>query len=262
MNCDEVRGHWNLYHDSEGDAEVHWRVNEHLANCAECAEWFAKQSRFEDLVAEKLQREPVEGTLWPTVLTRAGLARPASSRRWLLFSTLVACAASVLVIAGGVWNSWGTASSASLSSLTAAWHDQLVTGRTEAPFESPSDREVEAYLRREVQFPVRCPPRKDSGFAVRGAGTCFLADQQAAFVVGDVDQSPVSIFILSRESLESFPHQQAALATEQVHRCREGEFEMALSVIDRNLVLVIGRVPAEKVLRVLKAYGTYPHGPA
>ncbi|MGE3315650.1 MAG: hypothetical protein AB7O26_11080 [Planctomycetaceae bacterium] len=188
--------------------------------------------------------------------------KPAGSRRWLLFSTLAACSASLLVVAGGIWHFGRASDSASLSSLSAAQHDSMAMGRVKSPFQSSSDLEIEEYLRREVSFPVRCPPRKDSGFAVRGAGTCVLANQRAAFVVGDVDQSPVSVFILSRDSLSSFPHQQAALATEQIHRCREGEYEMALSVIDRNLVLVIGRVPADKVLRVLKAYGTYPHDPA
>ena len=111
-----------------------------------------------------------------------------------------------------------------------------------------------------MTFPVRCPPRQDSGFAVQGAGTCQLGSQPAAFVVGEVDQSPVSIFILSRDSLPEFPHQQQALRREAIHRCREGQHEMVLSVIDRNLVLVIGDISQERLLRVLRAYGTYPHG--
>ena len=34
MTCTEARQQWNLYHDSEGDAELHFQVNEHLAMCA------------------------------------------------------------------------------------------------------------------------------------------------------------------------------------------------------------------------------------
>jgi hypothetical protein len=33
---------------------------------------------------------------------------------------------------------------------------------------------------------------------------------------------------------------------------------MAVSVIDRNVVLVIGRTEPGRLLRVLNAYGTYP----
>jgi hypothetical protein len=89
-----------------------------------------------------------------------------------------------------------------------------------------------------------------------------LAEQPAAFVVGHVDQSPVSIFILAKDSLAAFPRQRTALASEVVHRCREGDYEMAVTVIDGNLVVVVGRVAAEKLQRVLSAYGTYPHSAA
>lgn len=265
MNCDEIRRHWHLYHDSEGDAELHWQVSEHLANCAACAEWFAKQSRFEDLLSEKLASGSADDELWHSVLSGAGLVRPASSRRWLLFSSLAACAAAMLLLVGGSLlfrESGGDRSSQSLSALTANWHDRLATGRQPLAFESQSDLEVEDYLRHEVTFPVRCPPRKDSGFAVHGAGTCRLAGEPAAFVVGQVDREAVSIFILSRNSLASFPLQMAALKIEAIHRCRERGYEMALSVVDRNLVLIIGRAPPDSLLRVLHAYGTYPHGPA
>ena len=262
MNCDDSRRHWSLYHDSEGDAELHWQISQHLEHCIPCAEWFAKQSRFEDLLADKL-REPVDDDqVWASVLAGAGFTRPARARRWLLFTTLAVCAATLLLAVLGPWRIGrkGDHRDQNLSELTAKWHEQVSSGRLAVPFESSSDVAIEDYLRGEVTFPVRCPPRQDSGFAVQGAGTCKLGSQPAAFVIGQVDQSPVSIFILSRDSLPEFPHQQQALRQEAIHRCREGKHEMVLSVIDRNLVLVIGDVSQERLLRVLRAYGTYPHG--
>jgi hypothetical protein len=35
---------------------------------------------------------------------------------------------------------------------------------------------------------------------------------------------------------------------------------MALTVIDSNLVLAVGKVPPDRLVRVVRAYGTYPHG--
>lgn len=263
MNCEEIRRHWHLYHDSEGDAELHWSVSQHLESCPGCAEWYSKQSRFEDLLAEKLagasdERMLDESPLWQGVLAGAGLVQPAATRRWFLFGSLLACAAGLLLLLGGSWL-WPRSDSASLSRLTADWHERLAQGELQPPFASGSDIEIEDYLLREVTFPVRCPPRQDSGFAVRGAGTCRVGDQAAAYVVGHVDDRPVSLFILSRDSLDAFPHQRAELTREAIHRCREGEQEMALAVIDRNLVLVVGQVPQDRLTRVLRAYGTYPH---
>jgi len=69
----------------------------------------------------------------------------------------------------------------------------------------------------------------------------------------------VSIFVLPRESLDVFPRQRAELSRESLAACREGNTEMVLSIIDRNLVLVAGDVDRSKLTRVLKSYGTYPH---
>ena len=261
MNCDEIRRHWHLYYDSEGDAELHWKISQHLDHCAVCAEWFAKQSRFEDLVTEKLSAASSDEELWQHVLARAGLPRRTPARRWFMFSSLASCAAAALLFVAGAWflHFAGDSTAPNLSHLAAAWHEQLTVGDLQVPFESESDLEVEDYLLHEVSFPVRCPPRKNSGFTVRGAGTCRLADQPTAYVVGRVDDRPVSLFILSRDSLVRFPQQREELQRKSIHQCREGNQEMALTVIDQNLVLVVGQVSQDRLRRVLKAYGSYPH---
>src|SRR6266851_7542874 len=107
MNCNEARQHWNLYHDSEGDAELHFQISEHLANCPDCAEWFSQQSRLESLVAEKLSSQSPTPELWNQVLTRCGLIQPAPARRWLWLAGVAACAAVFVVAVLWTWNrSW------------------------------------------------------------------------------------------------------------------------------------------------------------
>jgi anti-sigma factor RsiW len=262
MNCDEVRRHWNLYHDSEGDATIHLHINEHLASCPSCAEWFFKQSLFEDLLTQRLAPTHADPQLWQAVLAGAGVVTPASRANYVRPMLLIAALAAVVLIAvtASIVQLGGPRGEPSnLSGIAANFHARLAGGDIDVPLRSESDLEVEDFLRQQVAFPVRCPPRKDAGFAVEGAGTCRLGGQAAAYLVGNVEQQPVSIFVLSRDSLAAFPHQQAALRSESVHRCREGNCEMALSVIDRNLVVVIGQAPSEELVRVLAAYGTYPH---
>ncbi|MCI0462281.1 MAG: hypothetical protein L0Z62_35460 [Gemmataceae bacterium] len=258
MNCNEARQHWNLYHDSEGDAELHFQISEHLALCPDCAEWFNQQSRLESLLADKLSSQPPTPELWNRVLLGCGLSQPAPSQRWLLFAGVAACAAVVMVAVIFYGNLFPVPPSPDLAQLTAEWHQRLVEGQEAVQFQSQSDQKVETYLKERVSFPVRCPPRKDAGFAVQGAGVCKRAEQPIAYLVGQVEETPVSIFVLSRDSLAAFPHQREALRKERTHRCREGSYEMVLGVIDRNAVLVIGQTEPERLEKVLYAYGTYP----
>jgi hypothetical protein len=255
MNCNEARQHWSLYHDSEGDAELHFQIGAHLGECPQCAEWFSQQGLLEHLLADKLGSQRPTPELWDQVLGRCGLARPARARRWVW---LAGVAASVVLAVFVYWHWFRVSPGPNLAELTAAWHQRLTEGGEPVQFHSESDLEVERYLRKQVSFPVRCPPRKDAGFAVHGAGVCRLADQPAAYLAGNVDERPVSIFVLPRDSLAVFPHQQAALRKQSQHQCREGRYEMVMAVIDRNAVLVIGEAKTERLAKVLKAYGTYP----
>lgn len=260
MNCGEAREHWGLYHDSEGDPELFLRINAHLADCPACAEWFHRESRLEDVLSERLCSGEATPELWSRVLTGSGLqpSRPSPVRRWMFFAPAIALVACVL-IAVGVWQVGGD--TASLSRLSADVHETIASGAEEVAFRSDSDLEVEHYLRQRVTFPVRCPPRNDSGFVVTGAGTTTLADESAAYVFGHVDGRPVSVVILARGSLARFPHQLLEVREEGTHRCREGRHEMVMREIDRNVVVVVGDTDPEQLERVLNAYGTYhePH---
>lgn len=264
MNCQEVRRHWELFYDSEGDAELNFQLNKHLENCAGCADWFDKQSRLETAIEQRLRMEmraeSAASVDWTELLISAGVTPATKSRSWLfLGSTMLALAASLLILVGLYGFPLGSGNSPSLSDLSAEVHRHVAAGSQRPEFESQSDMEVDQYLLKRVSFPVRCPPRKDSGFAVRGAGLCNLSDQPAAYVVGTVDRQPVSIFVLPLESLEAFPRQRAELRREPLTACREGDTEMVFSIVDRNVVLVAGNVERAKLTRVLKSYGTYPH---
>lgn len=260
MNCDEARRCWNLYHDSEGDAELHLHINEHLESCPACAEWFFKQSLFEDHFTQHVAPQPADPQLWRSVLAAAGVTTAAPRPTVASRITLIACLAAMLLMAvtvGFVWRAQQSQAEPSLSAHAAGLHTRLVSGEVAVPFRSQSDLEVEDFLKEQVNFPVRCPPRRDAGFAVAGAGTCKLAGEPVAYLVGTVEDAAISVFVLSRESLGTFPHQASALRGEPIHRCREGQYDMAMSAIDKNVVLVIGRASPEALEKVLSAYGSY-----
>ena len=257
MNCRDARQHWSLYHDSEGDAELHFQISEHLAVCADCAEWFGQQSRLESLIAEKLSSAAPTRQLWDDVLAGAGLRQPARSRPWSWLAGLAACAA-IVVLAVSLFR---FEKSSDLAQLAEEQHQQLASGQSPVELASQSDLEVESYLRKRVSFPVRCPPRKDSGFAVQGAGVCKMSNQSAAYLTGHVGDSPVSIFILDREGLRDFPDQRHDVQERQADRRQDGQYAMVIGVVDRNAVVVVGQTEPGRLERVLNAYGTYPDHP-
>jgi len=257
MNCEQARQHWELYYDSEGDPELCLHINEHLAQCPDCARWFFQQGRLEDVLLAKLRSGEPSAETWANVRERSGLARPAMARSWLFFGAVVSLAACLLV-ALGVWYVVHIGSRSHLGQLASARHHRLVEGSEAPQFSSQSDAAVEEYLRGRVSFEVRCPPRQDAGFLVHGGGVCDFSGQPAAYVVGRVEGQPVSIFILPVERLARFAHERHALGREAVYHCREGKYDMVLAKIDQNVVVVVGQGSPRRLERVVRAYGSYP----
>ncbi len=258
MTCHDVRQHWMLYLDSEGDAQLHFRIGDHLAMCPHCAAWFAKQQRFESALNERLAAGKPTPELWQRLSRRI---RPgASRRRWLVVSAALAAAA-ILLAVGIVLLIPGRSESSELGQLAADWHEKLLQGKVQPNKISTSDKEVDDYLKAHAPFPVHCPPRTDVHFAVQGAGLCMIKDQQqAAYIVGQVDQAPVSILVLDKASLAAFPREGAHLRGGRRHHCREGNYQMVSGIIADNVVVVIGAAAPEKLEELLNAYGSYPEG--
>jgi anti-sigma factor RsiW len=253
-----------LYLDSEGDLELHFRLSEHLAMCSRCAEWFAQQQRFEQALTQRLAATPANLEMWNRVLASAGTQRaPLVRRRWLVAGGVLAggmAAAAALVVAAILLFRFANRPAVpELARLAAEEHAQFLLGSLQPEFVSASDEEVDRYLKNKVAFAVHCPPRKDVAFNVEGARVCRIKDEPAALIVGQVDQTRVSILVFDRASLDAFPRERDHLARGGGrHRCRQGDFEMVFGVVAGNLVVVVGAVPREKLQQLLNAFGNYP----
>lgn len=263
MNCQQTRKHWDLFHDSEGDAELSHRINEHLGMCPDCARWFYQQSRLEDSLVEKLRPGAPSNAMWVRIRDRCTRKPTVRGRSWFFLGRAVLLAATVLIAVGGI--AWYLAdhgaqdgSSPGLAALSAAMHDKLVSGREPVEFASRSDVEVERYLQRRVGFRVHCPPRKDVNFEVSGAGVCTVNEKPAAYIVGKVGGTAVSLFVLERKSLDAFPRDRELLRQKgSRHRRREGDYEMVSGIAADNVVVVVGAVAPDTLERLVDAYGSY-----
>jgi anti-sigma factor RsiW len=248
-----------LYLDSEGEPALHVQIQDHLGTCPDCSSWFARQQRFERALREGLETGPATVALWSRVLAGAGLARQPRRRRRLLAGAVVAAAAVLALAVGLAFYALRQPSSPELATLAAIWHERLIDGQVKPEFLSSSDEAVDRWLKFRVPFRVHCPPRTDVNFAVRGAGVCSLkGNQEAAYIVGQVENRPVSILVMDRSSLLSFPHESARLRDGRHFHDGEGQYQMVSGIVADNLVVVVGSAPADKLEKLLDAYGTYP----
>jgi len=256
MNCEEIRQHWHVFHDSEGDAEIHLRINDHLSLCDECSKWFFQQSRLEDGMVEKLRDVEATKEVWKTIRQQCVATEPHVKRHYVFWSSLVAImlVCLVAIFRGGVLPG---GRSFDLAELSAGLHEKLATGREQIQLISNSTNEIEEYLRGSVSFPVRCPPPEEIGFSLRGGGTCHFEQDTVAYIVGQVDGTPVSVFVMDRNSLSHFPLHYNILGRESVYQCRARDVGIVMSQVNDNLVLVTGKAPADRLRQVLKAYGSH-----
>jgi len=263
MNCDETRKHWHLFHDSEGDAKLHHQINEHLAMCAACTGWFQRQSRLEDGMVAKLRNgEPCQ-ELWSSIRRQCLSKQPACERRRSIFGKIFVLAACVLIAAAGAaWYVLRVAETSEerrpeLADLSVELHQKLTTGREAIKFPSRSDVEVEEYLRSQVNFPVRCPPRGNVGFQVEGGGVCQFNSAPVAYVIGRVDGRRVSVFIMEKGSLEHFPQQRLDLSGRESVAYRKGDVAVVMGQLKGNLVMVLGQIKEDRLSGILRSYGSY-----
>jgi len=250
MNCTEARQHWMLFLDSEGDPELHLRIRGHIGDCSDCSKWFAEQRVSEEQISEAISSGEPTPQLWQRVLSHVQVP-PASAvrrRRFALVTALTVAAAVIALLVG--YQVRERSFPAELSRDAADWHVQWQLGNVRPELESTSDHEVDHYLKRRVPFRVHCPPRTDVQFSVQGAGVCFMKDQRlAAYIVGSVGNSPVSILVLDKSNLDGFP--------EGFHHRNEGSYQVASAVIAENVVIVVGTTSLEVLERLLHAYGSY-----
>jgi anti-sigma factor RsiW len=248
MNCTEVRQHWMLFLDSEGDPELHLHIRDHLGECSTCARWFGEQQRLEQAIGKRLAAGRVSPELWNRILNRTGIRQPVlRRRRWLALAGGLA-ASVVLAVLAGLFVA-KRSPSPELARSAANWHEQRLEGKVRPDFVSSSDQEVDRYLKTRAPFQVHCPPRTDVNFQVQGAGVCVLDQRQAAYIMGQVDRAPVSILVLEKAAWRGGPP-----------HCQEGDYQVVSGVVADNLVVIIGTTSAEKLERLLHAYGSYHEG--
>jgi hypothetical protein len=141
--------------------------------------------------------------------------------------------------------------------FTVPLHEGRLDGSLSPDSASTTELAVDRYFKANAPFKVHCPPRSDVNFAVEGASVrSFRDQQQMGFIVGKVNDIPVSILILDRAILPAFPSDQARL-TGGRHHSPFGGYATVSAVVADNVVDIVGNTKPEFLAKLLDAYGSY-----
>jgi hypothetical protein len=146
----------------------------------------------------------------------------------------------------------------SLTRLTVDCHERHLRGLSRVEFHSPDRQEVERYVRGQVAFPVRCPRPAGGAFTVEGGGVCRWSPQPMAYFVGRAEQTSVSVFVLPRSCLDTFPQDRDRLqaAGGRYSSREEGGYRTVSGLTGDSVVIVVGTAPPDTLERLLDAYGS------
>src|SRR5439155_5571759 len=81
MKCNEIRNLVLAYLDSELDAKTSQEIQLHLQTCAECAELFAREEKFNERLFGALRAGQPAPALWEQIESRL---RPQRRSAWLV----------------------------------------------------------------------------------------------------------------------------------------------------------------------------------
>lgn len=154
MNCQEIRSLSGPYLDSELEAKTSLEIHEHLANCPECARFFATDAKLNTQLNARLSQGEATPHLWKTVEERVRgtvMAEPAPAKTHTARSTQNA---------ERWWRAWLWPSPRFYAGLAAVWAvmlavrwfdvDTAVTASHPTPPLPPETERILAEQRREL----------------------------------------------------------------------------------------------------------------
>lgn len=202
MRCQDYRKYLSPYIDSELDARTCADITEHLSVCGACSRLFSQEQEVERRLVKGLQREKMPEEYWRAVVKRLSAYDYAEPRRvrlaWLVPAAVMPVLAMVLV-----WVFvWGRTPDADLLTkplleLHGKYQSQEIASQG---LSWPQGFEGLTVLKNLPQSGVI------GGHDVQliGSQPCYIKNVKGAHVMYSCCNTPVSIFILRKEDLDSF----------------------------------------------------------
>ena len=254
MKCNEARNLVVPYLDSELDAKASQEIQLHLQSCAECAEVFAREERFNERLFRVLRAGQATPALWEKGELRL---RPARTGGWLLrrWQRVALGSLAALVVAGfAVFVAPRRAgSSLDLARAVQNDHGEFVAGKMRSQFVGSVPDEMAKKFQGRLDADAFSARPATDGFRYEGARLCHLSGVPVAWTLGRIQEVPVSLVVFKREELEHFPKAKARLESGEPVVCsKAGRYQFAVRLVDGYVVCLVGDLKRTELEAVLK----------
>lgn len=254
MKCNEIRNHVLAYLDSELDAKTSQEIQLHLQSCAECAELFAREEKFNERLFGVLRAGQPTSAIWDKIESRL---RPQRRAAWFFahWKTLSGSVAALLAVLAAAWFVFSPASaSLDLAQVVEKDHQEFVEGKMKPEFIGALPDEVASRLGDRLDSAAFSTVPAKEQFHAEGARLCHLDGVPAAWMVGRSKDVPVSLIVFKKNELEHFPETQQRLATGEPIVCtRTGRFQFAVRVAGDHVVCAIADTSKQMLENLLKS---------
>ncbi len=256
MKCNEIRNHVLAYLDSELDAKTSQEIQLHLQTCAECAELFAREEKFNERLSGVLRVGQFTPALWEKMESQL---RPAPSAATFFHRWKVAALGglTVLILAGlaaGIFSYISKASPLDLAKAVEKDHREFIEGKMKPEFTGALPVTIANQLDDRLDAGAFSTVPATGQFHSEGKRYCHLAGVPAAWVGGSCGGVPVSLIVFKKSELKNFPDAQKRLATGEPIVCtRTGRFQFAVRLAGDHVVCAIAETSKEALENLLKS---------
>ena len=256
MKCNEIRNLVLAYLDSELDAKTSQEIQLHLQSCAECAQLFEREEKFNERLFGTLRVGQSTPALWEQIESRL---RPQRRSAWFFPRWKAVVLGSVAVLlavglaAGFIVFRLG-ASSLDLARAVEKDHLEFLQGKLTPEFTGSLPDGIASRLEGRLDAAAFSKVPTADDFRSEGARLCHLEGVPVAWTLGRCKDVPVSLIVFKKSELEHFPKTQERLALGEPIVCtRTGRFQFAVRYAGDHVVCAIANTTRQALEDLLKS---------
>lgn len=256
MRCNEIRNLVLAYLDSELDAKTSQEIQIHLQTCAECAQLFEQEEKFNERLFGVLRAGQSTPALWEQIESHL---RPQRRSEWFFprWKAFALGSLAALLVAGlvtGLIVFRSGRSSLDLAQAVEKDHRKFLQGKMAAEFSGALPAEIARKFEGRLDAAAFSKVPTTGGFRSEGARLCHLDGVPVAWTLGHCKDVPVSLIVFKKSELDHFPKTQQRLATGEPIVCtRTGRFQFAVRFAGDHVVCAIASASKQMLEDLVKS---------